>query len=184
MKKCGKKKKKKKKRNKLITESEESQVFHVQQTGISLRFSLSSSDLFSLCLSPSLSLPLWRWWCDDEKRRERERSQFPLFYVTNKEINKSLWAFDSLWWGGAARSSWTIYEAVTAAAAAHPPPFPSFMCVLACWVCVCVGQSVRWLVSGSRIWNIKMFACFSRRTCGPAEVRAATVQGQEWVGKI
>lgn len=81
---------------------------HTHQAGNSLLFNLSSGDLSALCFQSR----------DDRKKKTRERrkqtrgANFP-FCVTNKEINKSLWAFDRLWWGGAVGYSWTIYEAVT-----------------------------------------------------------------------
>lgn len=55
---------------------------------------------------------------EKEERGKREGQNTEMLslslYVTNVEINKSLWAVDRLWQGGAAHSSSTIYETVAA----------------------------------------------------------------------
>ena len=101
----------------------------------SLLFDLSSGDLSVLSSKQS--------WREEEDGWEREKNRETWgpsfsFYLTNQEINKSLWAFDRSWWDGAVRCSWTIYEAVAASLS---------QCAFVC-VCVCVSAG-RWLAGES-----------------------------------
>lgn len=71
---------------------------------------------------------------EKEERGKREGQNTEMLslslYVTNVEINKSLWAVDRLWQGGAAHSSSTIYETVAAVCLS----FSQSMCCLADWL--------------------------------------------------